>query len=116
MKNLLLVLTLTTTLLSNAQKQFAGCWESSNSNFTTTILADDKKVSKVFNFSFRKNRFINEDIISQNPNEIKTKLVNDRTGYTVIVKYYLKNKDTLINEYSGDYNEKVSLTRVKINN
>ena len=116
MKKSLLLLALTTTLLSSSQEQFKGACESPESNYVTTILANKEKVSKIFNFSFVKNRFINETILSQTKDTLKTKLINDRNGYTVNIKYYMKNKDVLVNEYSGDYNEKILLTRVPIKN
>lgn len=115
MKKLLLLLALTTTLLSSSQEQFKGAWESPESNYVTTILANKEKVSKIFNFSFIRNRFINEAILSQTKDTLKTKLINDRNGYTVNIRYYMKTKDTLVNEYSGDYNEKILLTRLPIN-
>tara|TARA_R110000744_G_scaffold49180_1_gene106941 strand:- start:414 stop:764 length:351 start_codon:yes stop_codon:yes gene_type:complete len=116
MKKLLLLLVLATTLLSSSQEQFKGAWECSESNYVTTVLADKEKVSKIFNFSITKNRFINEAILSQTKDTLKTKLINDRTGYAVNIKYYMKTNDTLVNAFSGDYNKKILLTRVKINN
>tara|TARA_R110000751_G_scaffold306329_1_gene424430 strand:+ start:92 stop:433 length:342 start_codon:yes stop_codon:yes gene_type:complete len=113
MKKLLLVLALATTLLSNAQKKFSGSWKSTTSSYTTTILANEYKVLKIFNHSLVKSNFIEETIVSQNKDTIKTKLFNPQNSYSVNIKYYLKNKNTLINLYTGDYNKLVLLTRVQ---
>jgi len=113
MKKLLLLIALTTTLLSNAQEQFRGVWESETSDYLTTILSSDYEVSKIFNVSLVKNSFINENIIYQDKDTIKTKLYNKQNGYNVNIKYYFKNKDTLVNEYSGDNTDIIFLTRAE---
>ena len=113
MKKLLLLIALTTTLLSNAQEQFRGVWESEESDYLTTILSSDYEVSKIFNFSLVKNRFINENIVYQDKDTIKTKYKLKHNGYSVSIKYYFKNKDTLVNEYSGDNTDIIFLTRVE---
>jgi len=113
MKKLLLLIALTTTLLSNAQEQFKGVWETDASHYLTTILSSDYEVSKIFNVSLVKNRFINENIIYQDKDTIKTKYKLKDSGYSVSVKYYFKNKDTLVNEYSGDNTDTIFLTRAE---
>jgi hypothetical protein len=113
MKKLLLLIALTTTLLSNAQEQFKGVWETDAQDYLTTILSSDYEVSKIFSVSLFKNRFINENIIYQDKDTIKTKYKLKDSGYSVSIKYYFKNKDTLVNEYSGDNTDTVFLTRAE---
>ena len=115
MKKLLLILLLFTSITINSQKQFSGVWKCPESAYLTTVLSSEYKVLKIFNFSLIKHRFINETIIHQSKDTIKTKLHNKQNGYNVNIKYYLKTKDTLVNEYSGDYNQKILLTRLTIN-
>ena len=115
MKKLLLILFLFTSITINSQKQFSGVWKCPESAYLTTVLSSEYKVLKVFNFSLIKHRFINETIIHQSKDTIKTKLYNKQNRYNVNIKYYLKNKDTLVNEYSGDYDQKILLTRLHIN-
>ena len=67
MKKLFITIMLIFTVLSTqAQKQFEGKWTSKNSTYTTTIIAREYAVLKVFNFSFEEDYFIEEKIISQN--------------------------------------------------
>ena len=77
MKKLLLLLALSTTLLSTAQRGFSGSWISETSSYYTNILADSTLVTRVINISFHENRVIEETIIKQKKDSFKTLLTNE---------------------------------------
>jgi len=110
MKKLLILLLVFTTLISKAQEQFEGMWVGESSKHTTTIIASKYAILKVFNFSFLKDNYIEETIICQTDNEFTTKLYNPLNGYSVIIKYKLKN-NILMCEFSGDFHGIVQLTK-----
>lgn len=112
MKKLFLVLALSTTLLSTAQKGFSGSWISDTSSYYTNIIADSTLVTRVVNISFHENRVIEETIIKQKKDSFKTLLVNKRNGYSVEIKYMLKDDNNLICVYTGDLNRTIKLKRV----
>ncbi len=106
MKNLLLVLALAITSLSNSQvKEMEGSWVSETSSYVMTIITDDSKPVKVFNTSFLKNRVIEESIISSDDKSFTTKLYNKENEYRVNIKYVLKDSNTMLCYYTGDLNE-----------
>jgi hypothetical protein len=78
----------------------------------TTIIASEYKVLNVFNTSFVEHRVITEDIISRDKNKFTTELNNEQNGYSVIIEYILKDKDTLILKYSKDLEAEYTLTRL----
>jgi len=110
MKKLLLLLFAFITLTANAQKQFEGVWETKVSTYKTVIIASDYAVLKVLSFSFYEDNYIEETIICQTDNEFTTKLYNPLNGYSVIIKYKLKN-NILMCEFSGDFHGIVQLTK-----
>ena len=113
MKKLLLLLVLSTTLLSNAQvEMMEGMWGSETSSFTTTIITYYSTAVKVYNTSFTENRVIEEEIISQDDNSFTTKLVNHENGYSVLIKYVLKDSTTLLCYYSGDLEETITIKKL----
>ena len=109
-KLLLLLLFISITLKTSAQKQFEGVWVTEVSTYQTSIIASDYAILKVFNFSFHEDNYIEETIIKQTNTEFTTKLYNPRNGYEVIIKYkFIKN--VLVMEFSGDYHGIVKLTK-----
>ena len=103
MKKLFITLSLLFTFsILTAQEDFNGMWESEDSSYITTIIASEYKVLSVFNTSFLEYRVITEDIISRDKNKFTTELNNEQNGYSVIIEYILKDKDTLILKYSKD--------------
>jgi len=104
---LLFIFALTT---SNAQQQFEGEWKSETSSFTTTIIASEYAVLKVFNFSFKEDLYIEETILKQTDHELTTRLYNYRNGYDVVIKYKLI-AGNLICEFSGDLHTVIKLTK-----
>lgn len=106
MKNLLLLLVLTTTSLLSAQiEEMEGSWVSETSSYVMTIITDDSKPVKVFNTSFLKNRVIEESIVSSDDKSFTTKLYNKENEYRVNIKYVLKDSNTMLCYYTGDLNE-----------
>ena len=113
MKKLFITLSLLFTFsILTAQEDFNGMWKSEDSSYITTIIASEYKVLNVFNTSFVEYRVLAEDIISQENNKFTTELNNEQNGYSVIIEYILKNKDTLILKYSKDLEGEYILTRL----
>ena len=115
MKKLFTTLLLFLIIVSaKSQDQFEGTWVSKSSTHATTVIASEFAVLKVFNVSFSQDSYIEETILYQTDNEFTTKLYNPRNGYSVVIKYKLKN-DILICEFSGDFHGIVKLTKQKYN-
>ena len=113
MKKLFITLSLLFTFsILTAQEDFNGIWGSEDSSYITTIIASEYKVLSVFNTSFLEYRVITEDIISRDKNKFTTELNNEQNGYSVIIEYILKDKDTLILKYSKDLEGEYILTRL----
>jgi hypothetical protein len=113
MKNLLLVLALTTTLLSNAQvSEMEGSWVSETSSYVMTIITNDSKPVKVFNTSFLENKVIEENITGSDKTSFTTKLYNPDNDYSVSVKYVLKDSNTMLCYYTGDLNETITVKKL----
>tara|TARA_R110001592_G_scaffold350317_1_gene646293 strand:+ start:39 stop:389 length:351 start_codon:yes stop_codon:yes gene_type:complete len=94
-----------------SQEQFEGIWISETSTFKKTIITSEYAVLKVFSFCFINNKVINENIISQSKKKFITNLYNKENGYSVKIKYKLKDDNTLICYFSGHLNKKITLTR-----
>jgi len=108
MKNLLLVLALTITSLSNSQvKEMEGSWVSETSSYVMTIITNESRPVKVFNISFSEDRVIEEYIVSSDSKSFTTKLHNPDNNYYVDIKYVLKDPNTLLCYYTGDLNKTV---------
>ena len=113
MKNLLLVLALTTILLSNAQvNKMEGSWVSETSSYIMTIITNDSKPVKVFNTSFSENRVIEEYIVSSDGKSFTTKLHNPNNNYYVDIKYVLKDSNTILCYYTGDLNKMITVKKL----
>jgi hypothetical protein len=113
MKKLFITLLLLSTFsILTAQEGFNGIWGSDDSSYLTTIIASEYKVLNVFNTSFVEYRVLTEDIISQENNKFTTELNNEQNGYSVIIEYTLKDKNTLILKYSKDLEGEYILTRL----
>ena len=98
-------------LTTQAQKQFEGEWVTNTSSYVTTIIASDYAILQVFDFSFKYDNFIKESILYQDDYTFTTECYNSRNGYRVIIKYKLKNEDTIICKFSGDYHGIIELTK-----
>jgi flagellar hook assembly protein FlgD len=87
-------------------------WESEDSSYITTIIASEYAVLDIYNTSFEEHRVIPEEITSQGKSKFTTTLNNPNNGYSVKIKYALKDSNTIVCSYSGDTNEKFTLTRL----
>ena len=103
MKTTIITLLLFLSININSQEQFEGVWQMKNSDYKTIIIASEYAILKVFNYSFKENYYLEEDIINQNDNKFSTILYNPRNGYEVTITYYIEN-NKLISEYEGDIN------------
>ena len=113
MKKLFITLSLLFTFsILTAQEGFNGIWGSDDTSYMTTIIASEYKVLNVFNTSFVEYRVLAEDIISQENNKFTTELNNEQNGYSVIIEYILKDKNTLTLKYSKDLEAEYTLTRL----
>ena len=95
-----------------AQEDFNGMWESEDSSYITTIIASEYAVLDIYNTSFEEHRVISEEITSQGKSKFTTTLNNPNNGYSVKIKYALKDSNTIVCNYSGDTNDKFTLTRL----
>ena len=111
MKNLFITILLITSFICSSQEQFEGIWISKTSTFKTTIITSEYAILKVFNFSFVEDKIINEKIIKQSKSRFTTVLYNKSNGYSVEIKYKLKDDNTLVCYFSGDLNKKITLTK-----
>lgn len=115
MKNLFLVFLFTFISLNVfAQKEFEGMWISKESTHINTILTDNDKIIKVFNFSFQEDTVIEETILAQNKNEFVTELYNKENGYRVTIHYKLNKKGNLVCKYFGHYEGKIISKKINI--
>ena len=113
MKKLFITLSLLFTFsILTAQEDFNGMWESEDSSYITTIIASEYAVLDIYNTSFEEHRVIPEEITSQGKSKFTTTLNNPNNGYSVKIKYTLKDSNTIVCSYSGDTNEKFTLTRL----
>ena len=95
-----------------AQEDFNGMWESEDSSYITTIIASEYAVLDIYNTSFEEHRVIPEEITSQGKSKFTTTLNNPDNGYSVKIKYTLRDSNTIVCSYSGDTNDKFTLTRL----
>ena len=112
MKKIITTLFITCCFNIFSQENFNGMWYSETSSYFTFLLSDSSEVLKVLNVSLTEHKTIKEKIIKQSKDTLITKLNNKKNNYSVYIKYYLKTKDTLISEYSGDLNRKIKLTKI----
>jgi hypothetical protein len=110
MKKLLITFILIFSLSIQAQEQFEGSWGTKTSSHTTTIIASEYAILKVFNFSFEEDSYIEEEILNQKDDKFTTKLYNPENGYEVEIKYYFI-KDKLYCKFSGDYDGLIEMYR-----
>jgi len=113
MTRLFIALSFLVTLSTlTAQESFNGMWESEDSSYITTIIASEYAVLDIYNTSFEEYRVIPEEITSQGKSKFTTTLNNSANGYSVKIKYSLKDTNTIVCTYSGDTNDKFTLTRL----
>lgn len=112
MKKIITILFITYCFNTFSQENFNGMWYSKTSSYFTFLLSNNTKVLEVINVSLNEHNTIKEEIIKQSKDTLTTKLYNKNSKYLVYIKYYLKTKDTLISDYSGDLNKKIKLIKI----
>lgn len=95
-----------------AQESFNGMWESDDSSYITTILASEYAVLEVYNTSFVECKRVSEEITSQGKSKFTTEIYNPENGYSVKIKYNLKDPNTIVCSYSGDTEGKFIINRI----
>jgi len=114
MKNLFLALLFNLiTFTSFSQDDFSGWWESKTSKYITMIYTGEYGVAEVVNYNPFNEHVIEEKILKRTKKTFTTRLFNPENGYSVKVKYKLKDKNNLICKFTGDLNRTVHLTRYK---
>ena len=114
MKNLFLALLFNLiTFTSFSQVDFGGWWESKTSKYITMIYTGEYGVAEVVNYNPFNEHVIEEKILKRTKTTFTTHLFNPENGYSVKVKYKLKDKNNLICKFTGDLNRTVHLTRYK---
>lgn len=108
----ILLLILSTNSLS-AQDEFDGWWESKTSKYITIIYVGDYGVARVLNYNPFNENVIEERIVKRNKNSFLTHLFNPENGYSVKIKYKMKDENNLICKFKGDLNKTVNLKRSK---
>ena len=96
-----------------AQDEFSGWWESETSKYVTIIHVGEYGVASVINYDPFNENILEERIIKRNKKSFTTHLFNPENGYSVKVKYKMKDKDNLICKFTGDLNRTVHLKRSK---
>jgi hypothetical protein len=108
----ILLLILSSNSLS-AQDEFDGWWESKTSKYITIIYVGDYGVARVLNYNPFNENVIEERILKSNKNSFLTHLFNPENGYSVKIKYKMKDENNLICKFKGDLNKTVNLKRSK---
>lgn len=108
----ILLLILSSNSLS-AQDEFDGWWESKTSKYITIIYVGDYGVARVLNYNPFNENVIEEKIVKRNKNSFLTHLFNPENGYSVKIKYKMKDENNLICKFKGDLNKTVNLKRSK---
>ena len=97
----------------SAQDEFGGWWESKTSEYVTIIYVGEYGVASVINYNPFNENVLEERIIKRNKNSFTTYLFNPENGYSVKVKYKMKDKDNLTCKFTGDLKRTVHLKRSK---
>ena len=97
----------------SAQDEFGGWWESKTSKYVTIIHVGEYGVASVINYNPFSENVLEERIIKRNKKSFTTRLFNPENGYSVKVKYKMKDKDNLTCKFTGDLNRTVHLKRSK---
>lgn len=97
----------------SAQDEFGGWWESKTSEYVTIIHVGEYGVASVINYNPFNENVLEERIIKRNKNSFTTYLFNPENGYSVKVKYKMKDKDNLTCKFTGDLKRTVHLKRSK---
>jgi len=116
MKNIILAIAFCfSSMCAFAQKSFEGSWVTPTSKYVTVIYEGQYGVRDIKNINTVSEAAIEETIIKKNKNTFVTRVFNRNNGYTVTVKYKLKNENTIICKFKGDINTTLVYKRLFAN-
>lgn len=108
MKKFLLALAMFFTLAIGAQEKdspWTGIWYGAKGDYHLIILNNPESGYKFINFSFGDQKTIDEYFLSEEGNNLKTKIEDLHEGnvWNVNASYTIVNDYSLLVEFSGDY-------------
>lgn len=116
MKNIILAIAFClSSAFIYAQESFEGSWVTPTSKYITVIYEGEYGVRDIKNINTVNDATTEETIIKKNKNTFVTRVFNKDNGYTVTVKYRLKNKNTIICKFKGDINTTLIYKRLFAN-
>jgi hypothetical protein len=116
MKNIILAIAFCfSSAFIYAQESFEGSWVTPKSKYIVVIYEGEYGVRDVVNVNTVNSTTIEETIIKKTKNTFTTKVFNKNNGYTVTVKYKLKDQNILICKLKGDMNTKLTYKRLFAN-
>jgi len=116
MKNIILAIAFCfSSAFIYAQESFGGSWTTPTSKYITVIYEGEYGVRNIENINTFNDTTIEETIIKKNKNTFITHIFNKNNGYTVTVKYKLKDKNTIICKFKGDLNTTLIYKRLFAN-
>lgn len=117
MKNLLLLLALTTTSLLNAQtSKLEGSWSSyDNTSYITTISVSEFTglINEVYSYSLYEKSGVIESIISQSNGVLKTKHSFDDPKWNISSKFVIVNDTLMKRIMTGSNNTTLIYNKLK---
>ena len=94
MKNLLLSLVMLFSITIQSHElsdKLRGAWSSDQTSYYVVILHNEQKGYEVVNFSFAENQTLEETVIEEGKNYIKTRLYNKTNNFETHVTYTFVN-------------------------
>jgi len=117
MKNSLLLLALTTTLLSNAQtSKLEGSWSSyDNTSYITTISVSEFTglINEVYSYSSYENDGVIESITKQSGGVLETKYSFDERKWNISSKFVIINDTIMKRVVTGSNNATLIYNKLK---
>lgn len=110
MKKTILAIAMLFSMAMNAQIEtnpFSGIWYGEIGDYYTVILHNDSEGYKFLNFSFGEQDSVNEYLVENNSNSLTTRIHNKDNNWNVSLFYTIINEDTLLVEFSGDYEDTI---------
>jgi hypothetical protein len=114
MKNLLLSLVMLFSITTQSQElsdKLRGAWSSEKTSYYVVILHDEERGYEIVNFSFAENQTLEEKVVEEGKNYIKTKIYNKTNKFQTNITYTFvddelhckfgdeSNKTTVYNKY-----------------
>lgn len=87
----------------NLSDKLRGAWSSTETSYYVVILHNENTGYKLVNFSFRENQTLQETVVEEGENYIKTKLYNPNNKFETFVTYTFVNEE-LHCKFEGESN------------